>query len=200
VGFYHFPHTWRAPSFLLSQHARKHTRSRLQARDARPCATRKASHALPNALRDTPGHARLDSREPAKSKAVGPSPKPTITVHGMIDNIVAPHLPGRGRWASAGPNRGWEHAQGGARGEGTAAHRPHVPRRMRRLDDCSSRAAEHQLVRRLHAATLKAAALRSVPSPCARRRRSRAGCSRAWAQLERTRGAACLAQTREASR
>lgn len=149
MGFYHFPHTWRAPSFLLSQHARKHTRSRLQARDARPCATRKASHALPNALRDTPGHARLDSREPAKSKAVGPSPKPTITVHGMIDNIVAPHLPGRGRWASAGPNRGWEHAQGGARGEGTAAHRPHVPRRMRRLDDCSSRAAEHQLVRRL---------------------------------------------------
>ena len=131
MGFYHFPHTWRAPSFLLSQHARKHTRSRLQARDARPCATRKASHALPNALRDTPGHARLDSREPAKSKAVGPSPKPTITVHGMIDNIVAPHLPGRGRWASAGPNRGWEHAQGGARGEGTAAHRPHVPRRMR---------------------------------------------------------------------
>ena len=84
-----------------------------------------------------------------KSKAVGPSPKPTITVHGMSDNVVAPHLPGRGRWASAGSNRGGEHAQGGARGEGMAAHRPHVPRRMRTLDDCSSRAAQRQLVQRL---------------------------------------------------
>ena len=33
------------PSFLLSQHARKHTRPRLQARDAQPCAV--ASPATP---------------------------------------------------------------------------------------------------------------------------------------------------------
>ena len=54
--------------------------------------------------------------------------------------------------------------------------------------------------RSVTAATLSMAALISASSPCARRGRSREGCSDAQTQLERTRAAACLAQTREASR
>ena len=86
------------------------------------------------------------------SKVQGVRPiaeKPTITAYGKLDKLVDPDLPGRGPWVSVGPKRGWAHAQGGVRVDGVAAHRPHMSRRRRVLDDCGSRAAGHQLARRL---------------------------------------------------
>ena len=149
LSFSHFPHTMEGPSYLLSQHVHKHARPCMQQRDPRASAPCKASQPRPNAPRDKAWRARFASCDTVKCKASGPLPKPTITAYGKLDKLVDPDLPGRGPWVSVGPKRGWEHEQGGVRVDGVAAHRPHMSRRRRVLDDCGSRAAGHQLARRL---------------------------------------------------
>ena len=199
LSFSHFPHTMEGPSYLLSQHVHKHARPCMQQRDPRASAPCKASQSRPNAPRDKAWRARFASCDTVKCKASGPLPKPTITAYGKLDKLVDPDLPGRGPWVSVGPKRGWAHAQGGVRVDGVAAHRPHMFSEKacaRRLRQQSCRPS----TRSATAATLSMAALLSASSPCARRGRSREGCSDAQTQLERTRAAACLAQTREASR